>query len=439
MDNDHEEDTWETFTGSPNTGAEDTGHPLLDPGSPSGAFSPSSSTPKPREPDEETTLLTVDGEPRPEYPDETQPTQSEAADARDNEDDSTLPVSVPPVEESASMPEDQTATEPGSAVNHHDDQNRGDSEVISNISGGSGRDHDDEDTEVNEDGEREEGEALEGEGEQPDPWSLAPDFTGDDKPKWSELSTRGKVRRVCIEWIGKALGICACIYFFIVALSLMGDAFTLIGGSAAGAALSDSSLLKIPIAGLMIGMLVTVLLQSSSATTSIIVSMVASDIINVPEAIPMVMGANLGTSVTNTIVAGGQAGDRETFRRSFAGATVHDCFNWLAVLVLLPIESISGYLYHLTTAIVKGSNLQQIGGADRVKISDPITKLIIQLDLQALEKIALGEELTGDESFVKRWCVTEEYYYNETVYDANGTLYNYTTVHSYTKYIERCK
>ena len=56
----------------------------------------------------------------------------------------------------------------------------------------------------------------------------------------------------------------------------------------------------------------------------------------------MVMGANIGTSVTNTIVAMGQSLDRNEFRRAFAGATVHDMFNWLSVIILLPIEWISG-------------------------------------------------------------------------------------------------
>ena len=62
------------------------------------------------------------------------------------------------------------------------------------------------------------------------------------------------------------------------------------------------------------------------------------------QAIPMVMGANIGTSVTNTFVSLGQIGDRTNFRRAFAAATVHDMFNWLTVLVLLPLEMISGYL-----------------------------------------------------------------------------------------------
>ena len=56
----------------------------------------------------------------------------------------------------------------------------------------------------------------------------------------------------------------------------------------------------------------------------------------------MIMGANIGTSVTNTIVALGQSLDKNEFRKAFAGATVHDMFNWLTVIILLPIEWISG-------------------------------------------------------------------------------------------------
>ena len=58
----------------------------------------------------------------------------------------------------------------------------------------------------------------------------------------------------------------------------------------------------------------------------------------------MVMGANIGTSVTNTFVSMGQIGDRANFQRAFAAATVHDMFNWLTVLVLLPVEMATAYL-----------------------------------------------------------------------------------------------
>lgn len=67
-----------------------------------------------------------------------------------------------------------------------------------------------------------------------------------------------------------------------------------------------------------------------------------STVLDVSLAIPIVMGANIGTSVTNTIVSIGQITNKNDFRRAFAGATVHDVFNWLTVLILLPLEVITG-------------------------------------------------------------------------------------------------
>ena len=65
-------------------------------------------------------------------------------------------------------------------------------------------------------------------------------------------------------------------------------------------------------------------------------------VLPVRPAIPIIMGVNIGTSLTNTIVSLAQSTDREEFRRAFAGATVHDMFNWLTVIVLLPLEMITG-------------------------------------------------------------------------------------------------
>ena len=59
----------------------------------------------------------------------------------------------------------------------------------------------------------------------------------------------------------------------------------------------------------MIGVLVTVLVQSSSTSTTIIVGLVATDV-PVHTAIPMIMGSNIGTSVTNTIVSFTQISNR---------------------------------------------------------------------------------------------------------------------------------
>ena len=93
-----------------------------------------------------------------------------------------------------------------------------------------------------------------------------------------------------------------------------------------------------PIVGLMIGILFTVLVQSSSTCTSVIVSLVAAGGLSVKTAVPMVMGANIGTSMTSTLVSLTQVTDVEQFERAFAAATVHDCFNWCSVIVCLILE-----------------------------------------------------------------------------------------------------
>lgn len=99
-----------------------------------------------------------------------------------------------------------------------------------------------------------------------------------------------------------------------------------------------------PMAGLFVGILGTVLVQSSSASTSVIVGLVASGALTVDQAVPMIMGANIGTTVTNTLVSMGHVRQSNEFRRALAAATVHDFFNVAAVAILLPLELATGFL-----------------------------------------------------------------------------------------------
>ena len=149
----------------------------------------------------------------------------------------------------------------------------------------------------------------------------------------------------------------------------------------------NSELLNNPVVGVMIGVLVTVLVQSSSTSTTIIVGLVAANV-PVKTAIPMIMGANIGTSVTNTIVSFTQMSDREEFRRAFACATVHDMFNWLSVIILVTVEVCTGYLESITSVMV--SNLGNTAGSskppDFLKVlTKPFTKSIIQVNKKVLE------------------------------------------------------
>ncbi|KAG5849742.1 hypothetical protein ANANG_G00074940 [Anguilla anguilla] len=239
-----------------------------------------------------------------------------------------------------------------------------------------------------------------------DPWSL-PELH-DTGVKWAELDTKGKVLRV-VTSIGKFFLLIGFLYMFVCSLDVLSSAFQLVGGKAAGDIFQDNAVLSNPVAGLVIGVMVTVLVQSSSTSSSIIVSMVSSGLLEVQSAVPIIMGANIGTSVTNTIVAMMQAGDRNEFRRAFGGATVHDFFNWLSVLVLLPLEVATGVLYKLTKLMIDSFQIQSGEDAPDLLnvITDPLTNSIIQLDKSVINEIATGDPAARNKSLIKIWCKTE--------------------------------
>jgi len=183
------------------------------------------------------------------------------------------------------------------------------------------------------------------------------------------------------------------LYFFLFGLDLLGTSAKIIGGCAAGGLFPEDTN---PIGGLMIGILATVLLQSSSTTTSIIVGLVGGDALTVKLAIYMIMGANIGTSVTNTIVAMGQMGDGDQLERAFAGATVHDMFNFLTVAILLPVEAATGYLYEFSSAILP----ETVNKGDKwegplKKIVSPLTAKIIIANKSIITALAVGKDKDG--------------------------------------------
>lgn len=85
-----------------------------------------------------------------------------------------------------------------------------------------------------------------------------------------------KVQRVLMNLLKICL-LTGLLYMFICSLDFLSNAFRLLGGKAAGEAFASNKILTNPVAGLMIGLLATVLVQSSSTSTSIVVAMVAAE------------------------------------------------------------------------------------------------------------------------------------------------------------------
>ena len=146
----------------------------------------------------------------------------------------------------------------------------------------------------------------------------------------------------------RAAIVVALIYVFLVGVSSLEAGIKIMGEDTQEKLFSAASN---PIAALCIGILGTVLVQSSSASTSVIVGLAATNKLGVDDAVPMIMGANIGTTVTNTLVSLGHIRQSNEFRRAFAAATVHDFFNVLAVAVLLPVELFTGVISNIAETI----------------------------------------------------------------------------------------
>ena len=159
--------------------------------------------------------------------------------------------------------------------------------------------------------------------------------------------------------LGRTTAVLFFLFVFLLGVKGLGDGFQLLGQDVVEGffrATAD------PLIGLIVGLLATTLVQSSSVTTAMIVGLVAAPENPLPlsNAVPMIMGANIGTTVTATIVSLAHIGRREEFEKAFPVAICHDIFNYISVIVLLPLELYTGFLQKTATAL--GTVFQGFGG-----------------------------------------------------------------------------
>lgn len=159
----------------------------------------------------------------------------------------------------------------------------------------------------------------------------------------------GKIQKVSTSYIViQIFALLLITFIFMLSLDLMGVAFKLLGTAIIEQIIQATSN---PFISLFIGLLTTAIVQSSSTVTSMIVAIVASGALSLESAVPMVMGANIGTTITSTIVALGHIVDKKEFKRAFGVATVHDFFNILTTVLLFPLEYYFGLLSSLSRSV----------------------------------------------------------------------------------------
>ncbi len=187
----------------------------------------------------------------------------------------------------------------------------------------------------------------------------------------AESSVPTSKQSAILHWIALLI----CIYAILLSVGMVGSGFKWVSGGSEGAK-ELFSFATNPFMGLLIGILATALVQSSSTVTSVIVGLVAGGL-PISAAIPMVMGANIGTTITNTLVSLGHVRQKDEFRAAFTAATVHDFFNLICVVLFLPLEIMFG-IFEKASAwlanLLVGADSMSIKGFNFIK---PITKPVI--------------------------------------------------------------
>ena len=191
-----------------------------------------------------------------------------------------------------------------------------------------------------------------------------------------------------LKILAKTVGIISALYMFLIGIAGMSSAIKHMGAEFAETVLTTTS---DPFIALFIGIFATVLFQSSSTTTSLIVGLVSSGSLTIAGSIPMIMGANIGTTVTNTIVSIGHINKGTEFRRAFAASTVHDFFNILAVIIIFPIE----IFFHPLQKISEWFALQLFGRIENIEVlqaKSPI-KVAVKAGAEFIQKFTFDNDI----------------------------------------------
>ncbi len=193
------------------------------------------------------------------------------------------------------------------------------------------------------------------------------------------------------------------LYLFLCAINVMGSGLKGVG--------KQSDWLEAiiaqghnPLFTLCGAVLVTTIVQSSSFTTSLIITLVAAGQMPIETAVFAVMGANIGTSVTGLIVSLGTIRIRRQFRRAYAAALLHATPNILTVAILFPIEWITSTIFKNGQGVlanIAGAIAGTLGFDEVTKPTSPIkviTKPVVSFFETITDWIGGGPSITSSVS-----------------------------------------
>jgi sodium-dependent phosphate cotransporter len=156
-----------------------------------------------------------------------------------------------------------------------------------------------------------------------------------------QLTKTNSATQVALQFFGQTVLVLLALAVFLFSIVFISDAFQSLSSNSISTLLFATSN---PFIGLFIGLLLTAIIQSSSTSTSMIVAIVATGSISLEHAVPMILGANIGTTLTSSLVALGYVNNKSAFRRAISAGVVHDFYNIILTIILLPLELLYGVL-----------------------------------------------------------------------------------------------
>ena len=181
---------------------------------------------------------------------------------------------------------------------------------------------------------------------------------------------------IVFTWMIRAFLIISIIVLFLLAIDLMIFSLSSIG---LGAVRELIRIAELPFISLFIGLLSTALIQSSSTTTSIAVAMVASGTITLDSGVFVIMGANIGTTLTSDLISLSYITHKSRFRLAISAGVVHDFFNIMTVIIIFPLE----YYYKLLSkSAIYITQLLGVRSPDtEIPLSRPVNSVIKPITL----------------------------------------------------------
>ncbi len=158
-------------------------------------------------------------------------------------------------------------------------------------------------------------------------------------------------KRSFLNWmsvIGYLSFFIASVYGYFFGITLLGAGVEVFSGCQLGSLLGQ---VTNPVTCVLLGMLTTSITQSSSAV-SVVVSTLVGNALTIKQGIYIAMGSNLGNTVTNTMLVLGHIMNKGELERVVAGVSANDFFLLFGLFVFVPLEAVSGMLYHLSGTIV---------------------------------------------------------------------------------------